>query len=159
MSVLGLIMASGVQGGSPTHPAASHDTLRIMLAIVAMAAACVLVGIHLRRRYRRPKRVGDEWQALAVMGELCPHGWQAQINLYGWNAPVPDDAPPSRTPLVDLEWRQFDEAQERVVVARRVWAPSIGEALQSMVEDRRTDMALEQIEREASEDEGVWWND
>lgn len=39
-------------------------------------------------------------------------------------------------------------------MARRVWAPTIGEALQSMVEDRRTDLALERIERE---EEDAWW--
>jgi hypothetical protein len=103
--------------------------------------------------------VSDEWQALAVMGELCPHGWQAQITLYGWGAPVPDDAPPSRVPLIELEWKQFDEEPGRVAVARRVWAPTIGEALQLMVEDRRTDVALEQIEHAADEDGDVWWSD
>ena len=103
----------------------------------------------------------NQWQALVVMGELCPYGWQAQITLRGWGAPVPDDAPASRTPLVELEWRQFDEEPGRVVVARRVWAPTIGEALQAMVEDRRTDITLEQIEQamaEEEEEEG-WWKD
>lgn len=147
-----LVLASGVQGGS----ALAHDTLLIVLLMLAMAAACVLAGLYLRRRHRRPKPVSDEWQALAVMGELCPHGWQAQINLYGWGAPVPTDAPPSRVPLVELEWKQFDEEQGRIVVARRVWAPSIGKALQSMVEDRQTDIALEQIEQEASGDGDAW---
>ena len=124
-----------------------------------MTAACVLIGIYLRRRQRRPKAVADQWQALAVMGELCPHGWQAQITLYGWGAPVPDDAPPSRVPLVELEWKQFDEEPGRVAVVRRVWAPTIDAALQSMVDDRRTDIVLEQIERDADADEDVWWSD
>jgi hypothetical protein len=124
-----------------------------------MTAACVLIGIYLRRRQRRPKPVADQWQALAVMGELCPHGWQAQITLYGWGAPVPDDAPPSRVPLVELEWKQFDEEPGRVAVVRRVWAPTIDAALQSMVDDRRTDIVLEQIERDADADEDVWWSD
>ena len=30
---------------------------------------------------------------------------------------------------------------------------------QSMVEDRRTDLALEEIEQLASEDGDVWWNE
>lgn len=91
------VLASGVQGGHV--PASGHETLPIVLAIAAMAAVSVLIYLYLRRRYR-PKPVTDHWQALAVMGELCPHGWQAQINLYGWGAPVPEDAPASRVPLV-----------------------------------------------------------
>jgi hypothetical protein len=151
----GFVLASGVQGG--TAPA--HDTLLVMLLIAVIAAACVPIFIHLRRRHRRPRPVADQWQALAVMGELCPHGWQAQITLYGWGAPVPADAPPARVPLVELEWKQFDDEFGRVAVTRRVWAPTVGAALQTMVEDRRTDLAFEQIEQAAAEDEDVWWND
>jgi len=72
---------------------------------------------------------------------------------------VPADAPPSRTPLVELEWKLFREESGQVAVARRVWAPTIGEALQTMIEDRRTDIALEQIEQAATEQEDGWWND
>jgi hypothetical protein len=153
----GFAIASGVQGGRA--PASGHETLLILLASAAMAVALVAICIYLRRRYRRPRPVADQWQALAVMGELCPDGWQAQITLYGWGAPVPADAPPSRAPLIELEWKQFDEGLERVAVARRVWAPTIGEALQTMVEDRQTDFTLEQIERSVLEDGDIWWND
>src|SRR5665213_42734 len=83
----------------------------------------------------------------------------APSGLYGWGAPVPADAPPSRTPLVELEWKLFREESGQVAVARRVWAPTIGEALQTMIEDRRTDIALEQIEQAATEQEDGWWND
>jgi hypothetical protein len=150
------VIASGVQGGHV--PASGHETLLIVLAIAAMAAVSLLTYLYLRRRYR-PKPVTDHWQALAVMGELCPHGWQAQITLYGWGAPVPEDAPASRVPLVELEWKQFDEESGQVAVARRVWAPSIGEALQSMIEDRWTDVTFEQIEQAVAGEEDVWWND
>jgi len=140
-------------------PALPGDTITIALLIVAMLAACALIVFYLRRNSRRAKPVADQWQALAVMGELCPHGWQAQITLYGWGAPVPEDAPPSRVPLVELEWKQFAEESGQIAVARRVWAPTIVEALQSMVEDRRTDIALEQIEQAAAEDGDPWWSD
>ena len=130
----------------------------IVPLIMLMMVACVLIGLYLRRRHRRPRRVADQWQALAVMGELCPHGWQAQITVYGWGAPVPADAPPSRVPLVELEWTQFAEEPGQIAVARRVWAPTISDALQSMVEDRRTDLTLEQIEQAAA-DEDPDWND
>jgi hypothetical protein len=156
VAAVGLVVAS-YRGGSTYAPL--YETFVIVPLIAVMTAACVAIGIYLRRRQRRPKPVADQWQALAVMGELCPHGWQAQITLYGWGAPVPDDAPPSRVPLVELEWKQFDEEPGRVAVARRVWAPTIGEALQSMVDDRRTDIALEQIERDADAGEDVWWSD
>ena len=69
---------------------------------------------------------------------------------------MPDDAPRSCVPPVELEWKQFAEETGRVAVARRVWAPTIGEALQSMVEDRRTDLTLEQIEQAAADQEARW---
>ncbi len=153
----GLVIASGVQGGHA--PAPGEETLLIALVIAAFVLVCVLIGIYLRRQYRRPKLVADQWQAQAVMGELCPHGWQATINLYGWDAPVPPDAPPSRAPMVEREWKQFDDAAGRIAVARRFWAPTIGEALQKMVEDRQTDMTLEQIEQTVADDEDFWPSD
>jgi hypothetical protein len=148
--IVSLVVASGVQGGSP-HPLAARDTLVVVLLMAAMAAAGAALYIHRRRRAQRVTPVADEWRAQAVMGELCPHGWQAQLTLYGWGAPAPADAPASRAPLVELEWKQFEEESGRVLVARRVWAPSIGEALQAMVEDRRTDLTLEQIEHAAGD--------
>lgn len=140
-----IVIASGVQGGHALAPA--YETLLVALAITAMALACALISISLRRRHRRPKPVADEWQALTVMGELCPHGWQAQVTLHGWDSPAPAGAPSSRVPLVGCEWKLFENGSETAVVTRRVWAPTIGEALQSMVDDRRTDIALEQIGR------------
>jgi hypothetical protein len=157
MSTAGALVMGSYRGGHVE--ASSYETLLIVLAIVVMAAGCGAIFVYLRRLYRRPKPVADQWQALAVMGELCAHGWQAQITLYGWGAPIPEDAPPSRVPLVELEWKQFEEDSERVAVARRVWAPTIEEALEAMVEDRRTDMTFEQIEESAAEQGETWWND
>ncbi len=152
MSVIGgFVLASLGQGG---HVKASgQETALIAVVIAAMVLACVPIAIYLRRQHRRPKRVSNQWQAQAVMGELCPHGWQAHITLYGWDAPIPADAPPSRSPQVELEWKQFDEEPGRVVVARRLWAPTIGEALQKMVDDRQTDITLEQIEQTVAEED------
>jgi hypothetical protein len=150
------IIASGVQGGHASAP--GYETLVIGALIAAMVVALGFVVVYLRRRNRRPKPVNDQWQALAVMGELCPYGWQAQITVYGWGAPVPADAPPARVPLIELEWKQFEEESGRIAVARRVWAPTIGQALQTMVEDRQTDLTLEQIEQQAAEDD-LWWSE
>ncbi len=153
-----IALASGVQGGH----AKATDALLAALVIAALAALGGALLWFFQRRPRRPKPVNDQWGALAVMGELCPHGWDAQITLYGWGAPVPPDAPPARAPLVALEWKQYDEGVDgepgRVVVARRVWAPTIDHALQSMVDDRRTDIALEEIERAAGEEGRLGWD-
>jgi hypothetical protein len=154
MSVLsgGTVLASGVQGGH----AKATDAGVVALVIVALALLAAGLFLYMRRRPRRVPPVNDQWRALAVMGEMCPHGWQAQITLYGWGAPVPEDAPPSRVPLVELEWTQFDEEPGQIAVARRVWAPTISDALQSMVEDRRTDLTLEQIEQAAADEDAEW---
>ena len=152
------VFASGVQGDGSSTPAAHlSDLLDITAVIAGLAILAVAVALVVRgRRRRRVTPLEDQWGALAVMGELCPHGWQAQITLYGWGAPVPNDAPPSRVPLVELEWKQYDEQEPgQVAVARRAWAESIPAALQAMVEDRRTDLTLEQIERAAGGEE-LW---
>ena len=60
MSAAGVVfvLASGVQGGHDEAP--GYETLQLVLFIAAMTAACVLIAIYLRRRYRRPKPVADE---------------------------------------------------------------------------------------------------
>jgi hypothetical protein len=150
------LVASGVQGG---HAKAS-DAVVVGLVFAAMAVIAVLLVLYARKHPRRTPPVTDQWRALVVMGELCPHGWDAQIKLYGWGAPVPADAPAARMPLVELEWKQYEEESGRVAVARRVWARTIPEALQTMVDDRRADMTLEEIEAAADDDDGqVRWDD
>jgi hypothetical protein len=141
-ALLAGFVADSYRWGSSSAP--WYETVAIVCAIVVMAVACALIFRHLRRREREPKRVVDQWQALNVMGEMCPHGWQAQITVYGRGAPVPEDAPALRAPLVELEWLQFEQGSARVALARRMWARSIRGALQTMVEDRRTDITLGQ---------------
>jgi hypothetical protein len=157
VSVAGCLARGGWQGCH--EHASTYETVFVALVIAALLGACVVIAILLKRQHRRPKPVADQWGALAVMGELCPHGWQAQITLYGWNAPVPADAPRARAPLVELEWKQFDEDPMHVAVARRVWAPTIDQALQAMVDDRHTDITFEQIEQAVAETDDVQWND
>jgi hypothetical protein len=144
-------IVEGYRWGSDSAP--WHETLIIMLAIAVMAVACVLIFRHLRRREQQPKRVSDQWQTLAVMGELCPRGWQAQITVYGDGAPMPLDAPPARAPLVELEWVQFDGEPQQARTTRRAWARSINGAMQMMVDDRCTDLSLE---RSAAEGRNPW---
>ncbi len=135
-------VADSFRWGSSSTPL--WETLAIAAVVAAMLVACMLIATHLHRRERRAKRVADQWQALAVMGELCPRGWKAQITLSGCDAPRPDGAPDSREPLVALEWLQFDEPSRGTPAAWRVWAPSIGAALQQMVEDRASELARAQ---------------
>lgn len=139
------------RGGSTYAP--PYETLVIAAFILAMTVACVFIARYLRRRYRRPNPVANQWQALAVMGELCPHGWQAQITL-GARAEA-DDGDPADASLIELEWKQFDPPSDEVAVSRRVWAPTIGLALQTMVADRHTDVTLEEIERGTGENGDV----
>jgi hypothetical protein len=150
-----LLIASGVQGGNARAP--DYETLVIVMLIAVMTAACVVIALDLRARQRRPRPVADQWQALAVMRELCPHGWRARINLYGSDAPLPAEAPVSRVPPVGLEWTQFEEEHGRIAVERRLWAATISQALQAMVEDRQTDITLEQIEQAAHDE--TWSGD
>jgi len=151
-----LMLTGSGQGGHLQAPL--NESILLVVALVVLSAACVAIALSLSRR-ERPRAVSNQWEALAVMGELCPHGWQAHITLYGWGAPIPSDAPPARVPQVELEWKQFDEEPGRIAVARRLWAPTIGEALQAMVDDRRTDLTFEQIEQAAAEADGTSWSD
>ncbi|HTA06606.1 MAG TPA: hypothetical protein VK774_09610 [Solirubrobacteraceae bacterium] len=157
MGTLGvtIFIAGGVQGGK----AKATDAVVVGLVIAALALIAVLLYVYVRKHPRRSAPVTDQWRALAVMGELCPHGWDAQIKLFGWGAPVPEDAPAARVPLVELEWKQYAEEPGRVAVVRRVWARTIPEALQLMVDDRRADITLEEIEHAASGDEHIEWDD
>jgi len=127
-----LTVIASYRGGTLYTPA--WETIVIMSTILAMTVAAVPMVIHLRRRARRPRTVRDEWQTITVMGELCPYGWQATITLYGWGAPIPDDAPHTRGRLVALEWQRF-AGEPDGTVSGRVWAATIGEALQMMVDD------------------------
>jgi len=124
------------------------------------AVLLVLAGLLLSREIRRWRAAhppdSDEVRARAVMGELCPNGWQAQITLYGSAASAPPEAPHYQGGLVAIDWSELPEADEEPPALRRVWAPSIAEALAAMVDDRRTDEVLERIERAANADDDPW---
>jgi hypothetical protein len=107
-----------------------------------------------RRRLRAAATA--ETRARALMGELCPHGWRAQITLLGADegqVPTAANGEPAR---VALDWTELQDESGRPAVMRRVWAPTIGEALDAMVADRRTDETLEQIEHGAVADGALW---
>ncbi len=107
-----------------------------------------------RRRIRAAATA--ERRARALMSELCPYGWRAQLTLYE-GATEQENGEPVRD-AVALDWFELTERGDEPAVMRRVWAPTIGEALEAMVCDRRTDETLEQIELRASAD-GAYWPD
>ena len=112
----------------------------------------------LRARVGRWRRVGSEIgaerRARAMMGELCPHGWRAELTLYEGRA-VTESGDPVRA-QVALDWYELRPGGGQPAVVRRVWASSVVAALEAMVADRRTDAALEQIELRASADGASW---
>jgi hypothetical protein len=110
----------------------------------------------LGKRRRLRAAANAEARARALMSELCPHGWQAQITLFGSDEEQPRTAPSGEPARVALDWTELQVQGGRPAVMRRVWAPTIGEALDAMVADRRTDETLEQIEQGAVADGALW---
>jgi hypothetical protein len=157
-------------GGERFHPGDVNllDPL-ILIAIVVGIGATVLPlvavttkRVRTRLRARRAARrqlesaAGAERRARAMMSELCPHGWRAQITIHeapDWQ--VPEGLEDGR---VALDWAELEPGTGRPLVMRHVSAPTIGEALDSMVAGRRTDETLEHIEQLARS-EGILWPD
>ncbi len=108
------------------------------------------------RRRRLRAAATAEVRARALMSELCPHGWQAQITLFNAGdeeLPPTSSGDPAR---VALDWTELGDERGRPAVVRRVWAATVAEALDAMVADRRTDETLEQIEQRAVFDGAAW---
>jgi hypothetical protein len=144
--------------------------LAIILFVVALGGlmgpllSVVLVNARgtIRSRGSRRRRLQSaadaEARARALMSELCPHGWRAQITMF--SGADPDDhrplTPDGHRALVALDWTELTQDERRPAVMRRVWARTVGEALEAMVADRRTDETLEEIERGAVADGARW---
>jgi hypothetical protein len=157
-------------GGARGDPGSANllAPLALIGFVVCMGAVVVpLLGIvvsstrGLTRSWRGRRRrlhaaASAEMRARAMMSELCPHGWQAQITMVAGD----DDGPPptvdGRRAGVALDWTELGDDSGRPAVMRRVWAPTITEALEAMVADRRTDETLEQIEQGAMADGALW---
>jgi hypothetical protein len=142
------------------------------LAVLALVIGVAALGVEvlgrlvprarsaLRARLRRRRRLvaaaNVELRTRALMSELCPQGWRAQITLFGPGDALPADAPGDERARVALDWAELQDDGGHAAVVRRVWAPTIGDALEAMVADRRTDETLEQIERGAVADGAPW---
>jgi hypothetical protein len=106
------------------------------------------------RRFRRA--ANGERRARSMMDELCPHGWRAEITLFGEGEELPSGHPRDPRCRVALDWTEFEDDSGRPAVVRRVWAATVGEALEAMVADRLTDETLQRIEQGALAEGAVW---
>jgi len=159
-----------IQAPVGPHPGAGGLLQPVITLLVAACGGGLLLALLervvprvrrvLRRRRRRRAALGAELRARATMDELCPHGWRGQITLLGRTDQQPDAAPDGgpdhRRDKVALEWTAFEPDSSQIAVVRRVYAPTINEALDAMVADRLTDETLERIEQTALADGNEW---
>jgi hypothetical protein len=126
--------------------------LPLLRVVVQRSRGAVLSWRGRRRRVRAAATA--ERRARAMMSELCPYGWRAQITLYeGQSVQASGEA--VRAPVA-LDWYELQPGGGEPAIMRRVWAETVGDALEAMVSDRRTDETLEQIELRASADGALW---
>jgi hypothetical protein len=157
-------------GGALAHSGRGNmlEPLFLIVLVVCVGAVAVPVlgsfvarsrgGLRswLRKRRRERAAANAEVRARALMSELCPYGWHAQITLFGVAEAQLPTAPNGERVRVALDWTELEDESGRPAVMRRVWAPTVGEALDAMVADRRTDETLEQIEHGAAADGALW---
>lgn len=143
-----LLIAAGACVGAVTLP--------LLRAVLARSRRV----IRARRERGTPDGAAPtaESRARALMSELCPHGWHAQITLLEGRMPGQPAEPESGGGPVAIDWVALGPGGAEAAVTRRVWAQSIDAALEAMVADRRTDVTLEQIELRATAD-GAHWPD
>ncbi|MHB8658485.1 MAG: hypothetical protein ACYC91_11115 [Solirubrobacteraceae bacterium] len=166
------MQAFAAQFEAGLHPGHANllQPLGWLLLSTCVGGLIVVVLGQVVRRIRRARQArasgrrllraaaAAEVRARALMDELCPHGWRAQVMLFdateldGASGQIPIRA------RVALDWTAFEDDSSRVAVVRRVWAPTITEALDAMVADRRTDETLQRIEQNALSD-GAFWPD
>lgn len=165
---MGLAVGATSSGGQALLPYHQVVSLRPALGVIALligipllgalaATVVTVAGRSLVRRRSHPESDLRDASALegrlrATMSELCPHGWRAQVILFGPEDDLPPGAPTGDRARVALDWAELAEDGEAAAIVRRVWAATVAEAMEAMIADRRTDETLEQIERAA----GVW---
>jgi hypothetical protein len=121
---------------------------------VLLTLASLLLTREIRRGRAKTTPISDEAWARAVMGELCPNGWRAQINLHGGGELL--DATTPSPAAVSVDWSELGDSFGEPPAMHRVWASTVASALSAMVEDRRADEVLERIERAASSEDDPW---
>jgi hypothetical protein len=147
-----ILALQNVQRASPSAGIGIAATTLVAVVLGTLAIILIILALDRRQRRRPPRSTDDEWYSRAQMGELCPHGWTARLHVYSWNAERPEDAPADERATICIDWRELPEfADAPPPAARRIWATSVGAALRAMVDDRRLDLALEEIERSVGE--------
>jgi hypothetical protein len=143
-------------GPGPSPATIGLIALVVCVPVIASMIVVLLAGWSRRSIRRRRGNLGRlraanllEARSRALMSELCPHGWRAQITIFGEDDELPPQAPAGESSRVALDWAEIQDETGDVAVVRRVWAASVAEALEAMVADRRMDVTLEQIERGA----------
>ncbi len=167
---MGTVLALMAQFGAGLHPGRVNLLEPLAALVIAACTGALAVATlgravprarrALRSRIARGRRVrravNAELRARALMDELCPHGWGAQITLFRASEEQSGDTPDRQRDWVALDWTAFEDESSRTSVVRRVWAPTISEALDAMVADRRTDETLRDVEQDALADGAVW---
>jgi hypothetical protein len=162
------VTAFAVQFSSGHHPKGGSLVGPALTLVVAAAIGWLVLTVLRRivppsrqrlnsrriRRRRLHSAATAELRARAMMDELCPHGWQAEIVMYSSAEELPEEAPDPDHVRVHLDW----EALHEQTVSRRVWAQDVHQALEAMVADRVTEDTLHQIEQQALAD-GISWPD
>ncbi len=167
---MGAVLALMAQFGAGLHPGHPNILEPIGALLLTACGGGLLWGVlaQLVPRTRRSLRgraaarrrlraaATAELRARAMMDELCPYGWHAQITLFGGTPAPPGEGPDRPQRKVALDWTAFEDESSRVATVRRVWAPTLSEALEAMVADRRTDETLQHIEQAALADGASW---
>jgi hypothetical protein len=126
----------------------------MLLALLERTVPPIRRSLHARAARRRQIRAAAtaELRARAMMDELCPYGWRAQIVVFSSAEDLPTDAPDRASSRVQLDWAELREP----AIVRRIWAQNLHQALEAMVADRITDETLQQIEHQALADGATW---
>jgi hypothetical protein len=148
------------------HPGPAN-MLTLPVVLVATAAAGWLLikllellvppvrhRLHVRVASRRRllAAANSESSARAMMDELCPDGWHAEIVLFSSASELPLQAPNPERTRVQLDWKELNDSAE----LRRIWARDLKSALEAMVADRITEETLQRIEQQALADGANW---
>jgi hypothetical protein len=162
-----IFMVQAAFGGNSGHADLLAPLFLLMLAacggglllgvlgrLVPLSRRMIRSRVSNRRRFRMA--ANGEGRTRGMMDELCPHGWRAEITLFGAAEELPGDHRRDHRCRVALDWTEFDHDSGRPAVVRRVWARTVGKALDAMVTDRLTDETLQQIEQGALAEGAVW---